>query len=169
MSAWIRLLCGLSILCGLARSFCPEGSGKRALSFVCAAVLLAGFVRALGGLNWEAYSLETDKLRQRQELFLQQSEETARSLDRTVIEREYGAYIMDMAADRGMDLKAAKVSAQWSLEGLWLPWSVALTGNLGAEEQALLSAWIEADLGIPKERQEWRQHGDEDAETAPAR
>ncbi len=161
MRAFIQLLCALSILCGLAQSFCPEGSGKRALSFVCAVVLLAGFLKGLSSLNWEEYALQTGKLRMRQEEFLERNESIVRSLDRTVIEKEYGAYIMDMAAKSGLELENARVCAQWSLDGLWLPWSAELSGELSAGQRELLCARIEADLGIPRERQEWSVHEDE--------
>ena len=160
MRSFLHLLCALSILCGLAQSFCPEGSGKRALAFACSVVLLAGVVKGFVGINWESYALETGQIRLRQEEFLQHSEEIGRSLDRRVIEGEYGAYIMDMAAEKGIKLQEAKVSAQWSLEGLWLPWYVQLRGDCGREARDLLAVWIEADLGSPRQRQEWRSDGE---------
>lgn len=159
MSAVIRLLCALSVLCGLAQSLSPEGNGKRVLSFVCSVVLLAGLVRGLHGLNWESYALETGQLRQREEAFLQHSEAVSRTLDRTIIEREYAVYILDMAAKTGVELQSVKVSAQWSLEGLWLPWAAVLYGDPESAERDLLEARIEADLGIPRERLEWRANG----------
>ncbi len=156
----IGCLCALSILCGLAQSLCPEGSGKRALSFVCAVVLLAGAAKELSNLDWESYALESGRLRKREEEFVLQNEEVLRSLDRTVIEREYAAYIMDTAYRQGLAVSDVQVTAQWSLEGLWLPYSARLEGSVGLAGQEALKARIEADLGIPGDRIAWRQDGE---------
>ncbi len=159
MRELICTLCVLSVLSGVAQSLCPEGSGKRTLAFVCSVALMAGVLRGLTDLDWDSYALETSQLRLREEEFLQQSEGTLRSLDRTVIEREYGAYILDMALRKGFPLRSASVQAKWSLDGLWVPHKAVLSGTLRAEDQALLAGWIEADLGIPQSRQEWRRDG----------
>ena len=155
----IKTLCVLSVLSGIAQSLCPEGSGRRALGFVCSVVLLAGVQNSLSGLDWDSYALETGQLRAREEAFLEQSELVLRSLDRTVIEKEYGAYILDMARRNGIPLRAVSVQAQWSLDGFWIPLSAELTASVSQEDQALLAGWIEAELGIPQDRQKWRQDG----------
>lgn len=159
MKEWIRTLCVLSVLCGAAQSLCPEGSGKRAMAFVCSIVILAGAMKSVMELDWDAYAVEMGQLRLWEEEFSEQSEEKLRSLDRTVIEKEYGAYILDMAQRKGFPLRSARVQAQWSLEGLWIPYAAELNGTLRAEDQALMSGWIESDLGIPQSRQDWRQDG----------
>jgi len=152
----IRMLCALSLLCSVAHSLAPEESGKRAISFVCAVVMLAGCLSFLRSPDWEAYALELGQLRAREERYLRENEEKLRSLDRRVIEAEYGAYILDMAAERDLALKEVKVQAQWSMEGLWLPSSVEITGEAAREERVMLEKRIEAELGIPRDRQLWR-------------
>ncbi len=157
MRELIQGLCALSVLCGLAQCLLPEGSGKRAVSLVCAVVLAAGFLRFFRAPDWESYALELRELHLREDAYLQQNEEKLRSLDRRVIEAEYGAYILDIAAKRGLGLREARVQAQWSMEGLWLPYALTMSGEATEEEKAMLESKIEADLGIPRQRQHWRQ------------
>ena len=157
MRDMIRGLCALTVLCGLAQCFVPEGSEKRTMNLVCAVVLAAGFLRLFRPFDWENYALERTELQIREEEYLKRNEEKLRSLDRRVIEAEYGAYILDIAAQRGLHLREARVQAQWSMEGLWLPYALTVVGEATEEEKAMLEAKIEADLGIPGQRQIWRQ------------
>lgn len=157
MKEAICALCALSVLCGMAQLLAPEGAAKRSLTFVSAVVLLAGGVRLLREPEWERYALEARQLQIREESYLQQNTEKLRSLDRRVIEAEYGAYILDMAAKQGLDVRQAEVKAAWSMDGLWLPYSLWMEGDMTLEEQQRFSGRIEAELGIPLERQTWRQ------------
>ena len=159
MKALIRGICALSVLCGLAHSLVQEGSGKRTMSLVCAVVLAAGFLRFFHAPDWESYALELRQLQLREDKFLQQNEEKLRSLDRRVIEDEYNAYILDMATKRGLILHEVRVQAQWSMEGLWVPHSAVLRGGASEQERNRLSALLEAELGIPRERQRWISDG----------
>ena len=158
MRELVRGLCALSVLCGLAQGLVQESSGKRTLSLVCAVVLAAGFLRFFHAPDWESYALELRQLQLKEDEYLQQNEEKLHSLDRRVIEAEYDAYILDMAAKRGLNLHEVQVQAQWSMEGLWLPYALTISGEVTEGEKAMLEAKIEADLGIPRQRQLWRQN-----------
>ena len=75
-------------------------------------------------------------------------------LNRAVIEEECAAYILDKAAQCGVSLADAQVTLQWSTDGYWYPYAVRLVTS-GAAENSRLAQTIEADLGIPRARQEW--------------
>ncbi len=155
MEQTIRALCAVSILCGAALSLCPEGQGKRALSFVCSVAVLACAVNCLAGLDWQEYALEGARLRDRQEAFLQQSTEVCDKLDRTVIEQRYEAYALEAARSLGLRVRSVRILSHWSLEGFWVPYQARVEGKLTEEEKGLLAGRLEADLGISRERQEW--------------
>ena len=61
---------------------------------------------------------------------------------------------MDKAAQCGVSLVDAQVTLQWSTDGYWYPYAVRLVTS-GAAENSRLAQTIEADLGIPRARQEW--------------
>ena len=68
----------------------------------------------------------------------------------TLIESETEAYILDKAARMGLTVRI-KVGTEENSEGVPVPVSAELTGTPSRE----LSRWIEAELGIPVERQVW--------------
>ena len=68
----------------------------------------------------------------------------------TLIESETEAYILDKAARMGLTVRI-KVGTEENSEGVPVPVSAELTGTPSRE----LSCWIEAELGIPVERQVW--------------
>ena len=80
--------------------------------------------------------------------------DTSERLQRTVIESELRAYILDKAAQCGAALADAQVTLQWSTDGYWYPYAVRLV-TAGAAENSRLAQTIESDLGIPRARQEW--------------
>ena len=156
MENLIRALCALSIFCGAVQSITPEGRAKKGMRFVCAVVILAFAVNAVNNLDLEDYALELALQREREEEFLRSSEEMRNSLERIVIESEYAAYVQDMADRMQIPVRNVDVQAKWSLEGLWVPYSARMEGTLDLAERQRLSALIEAELGIPMHRQEWR-------------
>ena len=81
--------------------------------------------------------------------------DSSERLQRTVIESEMRTYILDKAAQCGAVLDDAQVTLQWSTDGYWYPQSVRLVTSGPAAENSRLAQIIEADLGIPRTRQEW--------------
>ena len=81
--------------------------------------------------------------------------EEADRLNRTIIERECAAYILDNADALGISAADAAVTARWSEEGFWYPWESRVSCPEGG--RAALSEAIEAELGIPPERQSWEE------------
>ncbi len=159
MQTLIRELCVLSILCGAAMSLAPEGSARRAMSFVCAVVLLACAGSGLKNLDFKEYALELSREREREQSFLQESEETRDALDRFVQEAEYRAYVLELAQRLGVPLETAEVRLRWSTEGLWVPEAIRLSGTGNREQRERLTRRLSADLGIPPEQQEWIEDG----------
>ena len=64
------------------------------------------------------------------------------------------AYISDKAAALGGTVRA-RVETRTGADGVPLPWSAELEGDYTEE----LAQWMETELGIPRERQDW--HGQE--------
>ena len=151
----IRQLCLLSVLCGVAMSLAPEGSVKRILSIACSVVLISAVVQPLAGLDLSTYALELAKNSERKAAFLENSADINDRLNRLVIQQECQTYILDKAGEMGLSLSRVTVLAQWNSAGLWVPYSAELTGTENEAEQRRLGAVIEAELGIPEERQQW--------------
>lgn len=151
----IRQICLLSILCGVSMSLAPEGTVKRILSIACSVALVSAVLQPLVGLDFTAYALEIAKNNERRAEFLENNADLNERLNRLVIQAECQTYILDKAEELGTELRRVTVLARWSSEGLWVPYSVELDGTDSAPERRKLGAVIEAELGIPEERQQW--------------
>lgn len=155
----IHMLCAVSFFSALAINLTPEGKERRVMSFVCSVVLLAAVCKTVKEPDWDQYVLEKGLLHQREQEFLQQASARNNELQRIVMEKEMETYILNKALQLQIPLDSVSVTAQWSLEGLWLPYRLVLIGNADAESQARLSSVLEMELGVPRERQEWRTDG----------
>ena len=159
MEKIVKTLCVLSVFCALVTNLMPEGREKRVMRFVCSVVLLSALFRYVREPDWDTLALESARLRQREEAFLQDAERIRDELQRTVIEDECRTYILNKARQMQIDLEDVSVTAQWSMEGIWVPHRAVLTGKTEEQQKNLLSSILETELGIPRSRQEWRTDG----------
>ena len=109
--------------------------------------------------DWESYALEAARLKQQEEAFLKNSTEIVSQLDRLVIEEKCASYILDRARQKQLPLQEAEILAQWSMEGIWVPYEAKLTGDPSSGQREEIAGMIESELGIPRSRQEWRENG----------
>ncbi len=162
MEKLVRTLCALSVFCALAVKLTPEGREKRVMRFVCSVVLLSALFRFAGEPDWETLAQEAARLHRRENSFLLDAGKLSDELQRTVIEDKCRTYVLNKAGQMQLELEDVSVMAQWSMEGLWIPHSAILFGELEEQEKALLATVLEMELGIPRSRQEWRTDGTSD-------
>ena len=75
---------------------------------------------------------------------------------RALIKEQTEAYIWDKAAAMGAEVRAQVTLAALS-EHYSYPYAVTLTGRWTASQRQALSGYIAQTLGIPPERQTWRE------------
>ena len=105
----------------------------------------------------DAYSLSLSKYRDRVAELSGELEDTRQRLNRTYIEEQSAAYILDEAQALGAEGRA-EVRARWR-DNSWVPWEASLELTGGTDVREKLKNRIEAELGIPKERQSWHEGG----------
>lgn len=151
----IRALCAVSLLCGAALSILPEGGVKRVAEILCTASLILAVLSPIRELDFETYAVKNARLHELEASIAQNGQEAGERLERLVIEGEYETYIMDKAGELGIDNLKTDVEVQWSLDGFWIPYGVALSAECDDESREKLSYILVSDLGIPYERQRW--------------
>ena len=104
----------------------------------------------------DSYALLLAKYKEEEAALTARGEEINERLNRLVIEQEYEAYIMDKAAEKNVAVKEAEVEAQWSTEGLWVPYTAEISSDAPPSQRAMLTEAIKTDLGIPEERITWK-------------
>ena len=154
---WLLSLVGIALLIAIA-SFFPKSEGmKHTLRLIGAAALSTALLAPLLRFDYQTYAGALQQYRDGVSWDAAAMENTQARLSRSIIESECSAYILDKAAQLGVPLQAAEVAVQWSTDGYWLPSAAVLTLPEGTARRDALADAIEADLGIAKDAQEWRE------------
>lgn len=155
---WVRAIAGAALICAVAFALTPNGKVKSVLKLICGIVLICAIINPVLKKNLPDMSMDMSKYREKADEIVSNAEETKNSLSRTIIEDKLKAYILDKAKSYNVELESVSVSVKWGDEECWYPYEVDLTADIGQKEKELISSAIEAELGIPKERQYWSGH-----------
>ena len=156
LGQWLLSVSAAALLVSVVQALIPEGGLRRAAVFTGGLLLLAVLLRPVVELDLSGFSAGldhwTEQVEQRQtELEAAQSDALAAG----IVERT-ASYISDKGAALGLTV-TAEVETQAGEDGVPIPFSATITGPWSAE----LSALIAQDLGIPAERQTWKEQDNE--------
>ncbi|MBE6967815.1 MAG: hypothetical protein E7444_05200 [Ruminococcaceae bacterium] len=165
LRSWLLPLCGAAILCAFALTLTPEGRTRRVVRLLCGVVLIIALLGPLGQFDFETYSMSMASYRDMAAQAVARLEETNDRLARTIIEEECAAYVLDKARFVGLVPEEVSVTAKWGDALCWYPYEMEITVSADAGEKQLLAGAIEAELGIPEERQHWKTPAAPAAET----
>ena len=155
---WVRAIAGAALLCAAATALTPKGKVKSVVRFVCGIVIIIAIISPLIKNNFSFLSMDMSQYRTEADEIINNAKETESNLSRSIIEDKLEAYILDKAKSFNAEIQSVSVSVKWGDEGCWYPDEVHLTANIPQREMILISNAIEAELGIPKERQYWSGH-----------
>lgn len=141
------VLCG--IVCGLAgeKSF----SGP-VIKLVCGLILTLAVLRPLVNLRLDNLSYGLDSIRKDGVLEAQEGVDYANQAMRRLIKEKTAAYILDKAGRFGA---AVQVEIGLTDDTIPIPIHVTVSGNISPYAKEQLKEYIESDLGIPRENQQW--------------
>lgn len=148
---WLMSVVCCAVLVSVVNRLAPEGAVCGLVRLAGALVLLLCLLRPLGSA--ELSQLEVDvsgAAEERDALEERYQTERDSALAEGIAERT-AAYIEDKAKDLGLHVTASVVMGE--ADGTLVPQAVTL---YGVRNEALC-ALIERELGIPAERQEWRE------------
>ncbi|MGI5986191.1 MAG: hypothetical protein GXY01_01145 [Clostridiales bacterium] len=152
---WVRAIAGAAMICAAATMMTPKGRVKNVIKLVCGIVIVCAMINPLLKKDFPVMSMDMSQYRQKADEIIKNTEETQNNLSRSIIENKLKAYILDKAKGLNAEIQSVSVSVKWGDEGCWYPHEVYLTANIPQREMNLISNAIEAELGIPKERQYW--------------
>lgn len=149
---WLTSVVAVTLLLTVAQTLIPEGNIRKIASFTGGLVLLAALLQPV--LKTDLTRLELDF-----DVYAGAVEERRAELERageeelaSVIASRTEAYILDKAARLGRPV-TVRVETAAGEEGVPLPWSAEVSGPRSEE----LAAYMERELGIPRERQVWHE------------
>ena len=140
MREWIMRLVGTAMIAAAAVRLTPDGPYRKVTRLACALALISALLSLREAIPFIA--------------ILSKRMEEARSETRFIIEKRLDEYILERARALGLELSAS-VTARWSDEGYWYPYSVRLEGEVKSADRVRIGEYIAGELMIPKERQEW--------------
>ena len=146
---WLTALVATSVLLAVIRTLIPEGTVRKIGAFTAGLVLLATLLRPLTGISFEG-DLQLERTRQQVEERRLELEQAVTVEKAELIAQRTAAYIWDKADAQGLSV-SAEVRVEPGAEGIPVPVSVVLRGAFSES----LSAELERELGIPRERQVW--------------
>ena len=144
-----------ALICAVAISITPKGRAQTALKLLCGLVMILAIVSPIKVLDLSAYSESIAKYGERANELTEGADDYEDKLNRTIIEDECAAYILDKAESCGAKLSSVNVTAEWSMDGYWYPTSCDIVYSCSDELVSAISSSVEAELGITKERQTW--------------
>lgn len=150
---WLTSVVAVTLLVTAAQTLIPEGSIRKIAAFTGGLALLAALLQPVLrtdlsrlDLDLEAYSKAVEE--RRTEL-----EEAGKEELSSVIASRTEAYILDKAAQLGLSV-TVHVETAAGAEGVPLPWTAEIRGG----RSEALAAYMERELGIPRERQVWHEN-----------
>lgn len=150
LRAYLLSVTAAAVLCGLAERFLGKKAG--AARFLTSVFLVLTVLRPLGQLDsrfWQDIHLDIPG---GAEEAVAQGEIQSRQAMAQVIKEETGAYILKKAQQLNADIQ---VSVEVSDEALPMPVGVRITGSIAPYAKLQLQTFLEQQLGISKENQQW--------------
>lgn len=148
---WLTTLVAVSLLLSVVQTLVPEGRLRRIASFTGGLLLMLTLLRPLLGADLERLDLHLEDYEA--EIAARQAElaESGRDQLQSIIETRTAAYISDKADALGLNV-TVRVEAEAGEDGVPVPRRADLAG----ERSEALASYMEESLGIPRERQVWR-------------
>ena len=150
--SWLLAVIAVSLLCAVADALMPSGAVKRVGRMTCGLVLIGAILSPVATVDLEGSQRWLESYLTSVQSREAELEETVSGQIKVIIEQKYAAYIVDKAAQLGLNCRA-RVKCALSEDGLYLPVRTEVTGSMTADVQGRLIRLIQSDLGVPAQAQ----------------
>ena len=157
MKQWLMGVIAAAILCTIAQDLSPKGSVKQVGRLVCAMVLLCAVLSPVKTLDIAAGGQWLTDYRAALADSRATRTEQGEGIQMAGIAEKYRAYIESKGAQLGLDCRARVDCREEG--GICVPDRVEVTGDLAQGDWDGLRRCLEEELGVPPERQSFREEG----------
>ena len=151
LRSWLSSIAAVTLLLSVVQSLIPEGTLRKITGFTGGLLLLAALLQPLRRADFGWLGLDLSDYSAAIEARAEELSAVEKETLTDIIEAQTAAYISDKADALGVPVTAR---VETGTDGI--PWSAELEGPQSPE----LAAWMEAELGIPEERQVWHEGKD---------
>ena len=152
---WLLGVTAAALAVSLAQALTPEGTVKKIGRLAGGMILLLAAVRPLAG--WEGLSLDGLSLPP-DTAAIEKGAESREEAMKILIAQKAGAYIVDKGQSLGLAC-TAEVEVAPDASGWPIPWKATVSGQWSQTQKKELSQAVEEELGIPAQRQSFREEG----------
>ncbi len=138
-----------AFICSIINTLSGKTAHKNVMQFLSAMALLVVVLGPLSKFQITDADWEMNDLFQESKTAVDEGTRTVEKATAAIITEKTSAYIVEKAAAHG-----AEVQATVQLDGT-IPRTVEIAGQVSPYVQSILSAWIESELGISREAQNW--------------
>ena len=154
LKEWVTSVVVVTMLLSVAQTLIPEGSIRKISSFTGGLILLVALLQPVLAVNLSGLELEIEEYGQTVRERREELEAAGKSELSDIIARRTAAYISDKADALGIAV-TVEVIVEPEDTGVPIPVAAKLDGPLSEE----LASYMEQELGIPRERQVWKDEG----------
>lgn len=152
---WLTAVVAVAMLLSVVQTVVPEGSLRKISSFVGGLILLVTLLQPVLGTDLSRLDLRFSDYEEAVAARQGELEQAGNEELASIIEERTAAYILDKADALGLPVTVQVWTAPGD-GGVPVPDRAELTGP----RSEALAAYMEGELGIPRERQVW--HDEED-------
>ena len=151
---WIYALTAASAVTAIAKQLTMDANVKKVTELVCGVMLVAVLISPLLQADISSLALSLSEYRHTAAAVTQDVEALENRFVRQYIEEQCAEYILREAHTLGVEELRVTVKTKWRDEN-WIPYESFCKGALNPTERDRLSVYMESELGIPRERQNW--------------
>ena len=153
MKAYILSIIATAILCAIIKAFIGEKSATGKIAgLLCGIVMAITVVKPLKDIKFYNIPSYLHSISADADRYIQDGTNAAEKSVAGIIKAQTEAYILDKADRMGLD-----ISVEVELDGKngSVPVGVIITGKLSPYAKEVLGSYLQDDLGIAKEKQQW--------------
>lgn len=151
--SYLLALVAASLIVSLLQSLGAKGAMRRVLALGCGLFICIVMLKPVLQLELGELSAYIDHFALSEDASAAVQEEN-RQLAGQIIKEQTQTYILDKAAELGMQV-GAEVHLRALSDSYSYPYEVVITGSTSPAQKQALSEYISEILGIPGERQTW--------------
>ena len=152
MRQWLLGIVAAALLTALAESLISQKSMRYVARLIGGILMLTAFLRPLGQLSPGRLDASFEEYKTQVEAMTKQYRTEQNKTYSAIIEEELAAYIVDKAAEMGIETEA-RVAVEMGEDAVLRRKEVHLTVPKTSE----LERWLEEELEIPSQAQYWQE------------
>ncbi len=150
MKGYLLSIICVAFVCGIVSSLVENGFAKDIVKLICGLFMTFCILQPLYNINWDKSLALSIPYQEEASQAAEQGQNIADEAMAAIIKEQTEAYILDKAAAMN-----AKVSVSVILSENLIPVSASVGGTLSPYMRQQLSTFLETEIGITKENQEW--------------